>query len=311
MTKIFMVYPILKIFAPLALKIFCAEIVVHNQRALNTKGPLLITANHPNSFFDAIIIGAMFKHSVHFLARGDAFKKPWHRALLSLLNMIPIYRLSEGKENLHLNEKTFQRSQEILSQGGIVLIFIEGLCKHEYGLRPFKKGAARIALSCHNAGIPLKILPLGINYSDFRKLGMNVELHPGKKLLPDEIFNANDTASNLIAFNNSVHEQLEMLVWKENKQRRAGKNYWIVLFALLGRLVHAPFYYPVKNFVSVKTKDSVFYHSILFGVLFFFYPFFLALVSVALISLGMKIYLALSVFIVFPLLAFAAGQQKK
>ncbi len=100
-----MVYPILKIFVRLALKIFCAEIIVHNERALNTKGPLLITANHPNSFFDAIIIGAMFKHPVHFLARGDAFKKPWHNTLLKLLNMIPIYRLSEGKENLHLNEK--------------------------------------------------------------------------------------------------------------------------------------------------------------------------------------------------------------
>lgn len=71
-----MVYPILKIFVRLALKIFCADIIVHNQRALSTKGPLLITANHPNSFFDAVIIGALFKEPVHFLARGDAFKKP-------------------------------------------------------------------------------------------------------------------------------------------------------------------------------------------------------------------------------------------
>jgi 1-acyl-sn-glycerol-3-phosphate acyltransferase len=63
--------------------------VVHHQTLTTTKGPLLITANHPNSFLDAIIIGALFQQPVHFLARGDAFKKPWHRWLLEQLHMIP------------------------------------------------------------------------------------------------------------------------------------------------------------------------------------------------------------------------------
>ena len=306
-----MVYPILKIFVRLALKIFCAEILVHNLRALNTKGPLLITANHPNSFFDAVVIGALFKEPVHFLARGDAFKKPWHNALLKTLNMIPIYRLSEGKENLHLNEKTFQISQEILSKGGIVLIFIEGLCVQEFGLRPFKKGAARIALNCHNDTIPLKILPLGINYSDFRKVGMYIEVHPGKLLHPDEVFKEKDTASNLLAFNNSVYNELEKLVWKENKNRRPGKNYWIVLIAFLGTVIHAPFYYPVKNFVSKKTKDTVFYHAVLCGILLFTYPLFVALLILLLIVAGVNKFIALSVFIILPLLAYAAVQQRK
>ncbi len=306
-----MIYPLLKIFVRLALKIFCGEIIVHNHSALNTKGPLLITANHPNSFFDAVVIGALFKEPVHFLARGDAFKKPWHNTLLKTLNMIPIYRLSEGKENLHLNEKTFQISQEILSKDGIVLIFIEGLCVQEYGLRPFKKGAARIALNCHNDNISLKILPLGINYSDFRKVGMYVEVHPGKLLHTDEIFNAKDTASNLLAFNNSVQEELEKLVWTENKNRRPGKNYWIVLFAFLGNLIHAPFYYPIKNFVAKKTKDTVFYHAVLCGILLFTYPLYVALLSVLLIVAGVNKLLALCLFIVLPLLAYSAVQQKK
>ncbi len=306
-----MIYPILKIFVRLALKIFCAEIIVHNQRALNTKGPLLITANHPNSFFDAVLIGALFNQPIHFLARGDAFKKPWHNALLKTLNMIPIYRLSEGKENLHLNEKTFQISQEILSKGGIVLIFIEGLCVQEYGLRLFKKGAARIALNCHNDNIPLKILPLGINYSDFRKVGMYVEVHPGKLLQPNEIFKAKDIASNLVAFNNSVREELENLVWKENKNRKPVKNYWIVLFAFLGHIIHAPFYYPVKNFVAKKTKGTVFYHAVLCGILLFTYPLFVALISLLLTATGVNKLIALSAFIVMPLLAYSALQQRK
>ena len=83
-----------------------------------------MVANHPNSFLDAIIIAAHFKEPIHFLARGDAFRKPWHNRLLRLLHMIPIYRISEGRENLHKNEYAIERSAELLQQNKIVLIFI-------------------------------------------------------------------------------------------------------------------------------------------------------------------------------------------
>ncbi len=306
-----MIYSFLKIFGRFALKIFCGETTVYNKRALNTKGPLLVTANHPNSFLDAIIIGAQFNYPVHFLARGDAFKKPWHNTLLKMLNMIPIYRLSEGKENLHLNEKTFQRSQEILAQGGIVLIFIEGLCVHEYKLRPFKKGAARIAMNCFSAYIPLKILPLGINYSSFTKMGVEVDIHAGKLVMPEEIFNKKDTAGNLLSFNNAVRNILEPLVWAAPRQHRHQVNYVLVPFAFAGRMINALYYYPFKNFVSAKTKNSVFYHSVLFGILFLTYPVYVGVVSLALIAAGVKWYFSLSAFVLFPLLGYAAVQQNK
>lgn len=301
-----MVYFLLKPFVRLALKIFCAEISIPNRRALTAKGPLLVTANHPNSFLDAIIIGAHFSRPLHFLARGDAFKKPWHNTLLKQLNMIPIYRLSEGKENLHLNEKTFQRSNEILSEGGIVLIFIEGLCRHEYGLRSFKKGAARIALNCMRENIPLKILPMAINYSAFRKIGFEVEIHAGKLMNPEEVFTAKDTAGNLNSFNVAVQKALEPLVWKQVPARRTKKNYAMILFALTGYFLNAPFYFSWKNFVSSKTKDTVFYHSILFGVLLFTYPIYLLLIYAGFVFAGADIFSALSIFAAFPLLGYAA-----
>ena len=91
---------------------------------LKQKGPLLLVANHPNSFLDAIIIAAFFDQKIHSLARGDAFGKSWHRYLLSKLNMIPVYRISEGKQNLNLNYNSFEACKEILLLNGIVLIFI-------------------------------------------------------------------------------------------------------------------------------------------------------------------------------------------
>ena len=41
---------------------------------LHEQGPLLIAANHPNSFLDAIILDTLFKNTVYSLTRGDAFK---------------------------------------------------------------------------------------------------------------------------------------------------------------------------------------------------------------------------------------------
>jgi 1-acyl-sn-glycerol-3-phosphate acyltransferase len=154
-----LLYSFIKIIVRLALKIFCARTIIKGESALQIRGPVLITANHPNSFLDAVIIGSRFDRPVHFLARGDAFRKPWHNRLLRLLNMIPVYRLSEGKENLSLNDSSFRRSKEILDAGGIVLIFIEGICVHKHELQPFKKGAARIAMESR-ANKKLHILPL-------------------------------------------------------------------------------------------------------------------------------------------------------
>ena len=100
-----------------ALYIFCKEIYIKNKSLVNTKGPLLIIANHPNSFLDAVIIGAQYSRRVYFLARGDVFAKKHHRYLLGLLNMIPVYRLREGKEFLNLNEYAFNVKIHQLKRG--------------------------------------------------------------------------------------------------------------------------------------------------------------------------------------------------
>ena len=88
----------------------------------------MVVVNHPNSFLDAIIIGAYYPRKMHFLARGDVFRKPLFGFLLRSIGMIPIYRAREGREHLHLNAGTFDASVDVLAKGGGILIFIEGIC---------------------------------------------------------------------------------------------------------------------------------------------------------------------------------------
>ena len=81
-----------------------------------SKGPLLIAANHPNSFLDAIIVATLFKNPVYSLARGDAFNGKLITKILTSLNMLPVYRISEGAENLDNNYSTFDECQDIFQK---------------------------------------------------------------------------------------------------------------------------------------------------------------------------------------------------
>ena len=173
----------------LALRIFCPQIIIHEKWFLNPKGPVLLLANHPNSFLDAIIIGTQYKRRVYFLARGDAFIKKHHRFLLGLLNMIPVHRLREGKEFLHLNEFTFNESARLLKKGEAVLVFIEGTCVNSHELQPFRKGTARILETVHKEGVRPVIHIAGIGYNQLRGIGKKINISIQQLIFNEKIKN--------------------------------------------------------------------------------------------------------------------------
>lgn len=261
---------ILKLFIRAALWLFCAEINTKNKYLLNTKGPLLIIANHPNSFLDAIIIGTRYNRTIHFLARGDVFTKKLHRFLLSLLNMIPVYRLREGKEFLHLNEYAFVESARLLKNNAAVLIFIEGTCLNTNALQPFKKGTARILQACHTENLFPQIHLAGIAYNNFKGIGKRVNLCIETFSQTTAILSPKD----MVNFNNAVFEKLSALILPTAHTPTIKKN---ALYYL-----NLPFYNIVYRFVDKKTKGTVFFDSVLFSVLFFLYPIYLLFIIVLL-----------------------------
>lgn len=278
-----MLYWIIKPLIRVALHFFFRKIYVCYSKPFKIKGPLLVTANHPNSFLDAILIGAFFNRPVHFLARGDAFKKPIHRFLLNLLNMIPIYRLSEGKENLYLNEYAFKASQQVLQQDGIVLIFIEGICLLTHQIQPFKKGAARIALEYKGAS-PLQVLPLGIAYSRLNSWGATVALHLGNPLSAKALLPYEDPAKNLRHFNDCILQELGPLINLPNNENPK-TNLWVRALGNLGYILHRRIFYWLDIFVRKKTRNTVFHDSVLFALLFISYPILFLVVAFLAISI--------------------------
>jgi 1-acyl-sn-glycerol-3-phosphate acyltransferase len=317
-----MLYPLVKILARLAIHLYCRDIAVNKKEVLKLNGPLLLAANHPNSFLDAIILCTLFDKPVYSLARGDAFKNKLVAKILFKLKLLPVYRVSEGVENLEDNYKTFDQCKAIFKQNGIVLIFSEGLCINEWHLRPLKKGTARLAISSWEDGIDLKVLPVGINYSSFKKFGKNIKLFFGDFITAGGIDNNNGHGKNIQSFNANLLQQLHPFVFEIAKTDTAALHKFfyipqlflkkILLFipAAVGWLLHAPIYYPVKKMVLKKSADADHYDSIVVGLLFWIYPVYITLLSITAFLFTQNLFSFL-LLPVLPFTAWACVQVKK
>ena len=261
-----MVY-LLKFIVRLALRIFCPQLMIHEKWFLNPKGPVLLLANHPDSFLDAVIIGASYRRKIHFLARGDVFENPIFGFLLRAIGMIPIFRAREGKQHLHRNQDTFQESVNILSKGGAVLIFIEGICLNTHEIQPFKKGAARILAQTQAMGVFPLLHVVGIGYNDFARFGKKVIVHIAELEQKQAISSPKD----FIEFNERIRSQLAQILEVPTEKTRTLKG--------ISYAIHWPFYWPIRRFVYQKTQGTVFYDSVLFAVLLFTYPVYLLILG--------------------------------
>jgi 1-acyl-sn-glycerol-3-phosphate acyltransferase len=304
---------LLKAYARLALKLFCRKITINKPEWLQASGPLLIAANHPNSFLDGIILMTLFENPVYTLARGDAFQQKKWDTLLRGLRLLPVYRTTEGVENLTHNYATFAACQDVFARNGIVMIFSEGRCINEWHLRPLKKGTARLALSAWNNNVHLTVVPLGFNYSPFRRWGKTVHLNFGMPLQKSTVLAQESEGKQLLQFNAQLEAELRRLVYEIAPTDKAAlkKTFYVpttrvlllllVLPAAIGWLLHAPLYFAARAAADVYF-DNDHYDSVVVSLLMLAYPFYLVLLSI----IAGVVFGWLATFLVFMLLPFSA-----
>ena len=310
-----MFYRLLKLYARLAIRIYCRQIRINQPAVLQKEGPILLAANHPNSFLDGIILTTLFKKDIYSLARGDAFKKKQLNKFLRWLRLLPVYRTSEGVENLEHNYTTFAACHKTFEQKGIVLIFSEGRCENEWHFRPLKKGTARLAITAWHNQIPLQVIPVAFNYSSFKKFGKTVHIYFGNVITSQDIDRSDITSKQLLQFNERLQQGLAPRIYEireddkstlyQHFKRAKSSLFYIQLFvpALAGWLLHAPFFYPIKWFTNFKFRNSGHYDSVLHSLLVLMYPIYLLLFFI--IAFSFMGWLALAVFFILPFTAWA------
>jgi glycerol-3-phosphate O-acyltransferase / dihydroxyacetone phosphate acyltransferase len=150
-----------------------------NHSAVEPDGPLVVIANHPNGGIDAVVVAGAFDAPLHFLAKSSLFNAPLLKTVLHTIGALPAFRRQDGSDTSN-NVATFNATRDALAANAAICVFPEGTSHTDAHLRQLRTGAARIALDGCAAGAPVKIVPVGLLYSDRERFRseMSVTLGP-------------------------------------------------------------------------------------------------------------------------------------
>lgn len=341
-----MFYYCIKLLARCSLLFFFRRKITCGFPLHTLRGPAIIASNHPNSMLDAVVIACQCKQPVHFTIRSDMFNNPLFRLLLKFLNGIPVYRVSEEKEKLRENFTSIDLCRNILKNGGIIIIFSEGITVHEWKLKPLKSGTAKIvhyALCDEQLRYTLQVVPVGLTYSDYEHPAKTLIVQSGEIFYPGRRPYNENTGAWKQEFNAQLFQKLHSLVPALGTDKGKTKNLWQAILtnvtlrdncnnlikhihhqgyllsaqdfepplyqklkrsffplhyadyyksfaiaallcipALAGFVLNSLFYFPVGMFARIKTKGTIFYDALLFGLLTILYPVYIMLTSVLL-----------------------------
>jgi glycerol-3-phosphate O-acyltransferase / dihydroxyacetone phosphate acyltransferase len=125
-------------------------------------GPVLLLPNHPNALLDPALVMATARRPIRFLAKSTLFETPL-RPILRAAGAIPVFRRQDEGVDTSRNRETFAAVDEALRTGEAVCLFPEGISHSTGRLEPLRTGAARMALSAMARGVPVQLVPVGIN----------------------------------------------------------------------------------------------------------------------------------------------------
>lgn len=313
-----LLYLLLKYYSRLVFPLWCRSLTINKPEILKHKGPFLLACNHPNSFWDGVFLDTIFQQPIWSLARGDVFVNKPARFFLNQVKILPVYRTSEGVENISSNYHTFDTCIEHFKRQGCVLIFIEGRCINEWKLRPLMKGTARLSIAAWEQGVPLHVIPVGINFSSFRTYGKSIDLRIGNIVTSDIVADTDGYGNKIKAFNHTLQAELSELVYEKNgthhkeltalqeKQPSTTIKLLAAIPAGLGIILYAPLYMLAKTISDVKSNNDH-YDSVLHGILLLTYPFYILLLTWLAYSITHLWYAWLLIFLL-PLCAWGIMQ---
>ena len=170
-------------------------------------GPVMFTVNHQNAFLDALLVATSNNRHTHFLARADVFRFALLQSFFNSLNMMPVYRIRDGRDSLHQNHGIFEKCRKILQHNHALMLFPEANHHQRRLLLPLSKGFTRIALGLDR---PITIIPVGLNYTHYRRFGASVSINYGKPISTTEYLNGDYQQTRSLL--RKVEQQMQQLI---------------------------------------------------------------------------------------------------
>ena len=181
-------------------KLFFGRVVIKNQYKVPRNGPLIFVANHRNMILDPGMVRFSCGRTGYYLAKHTLFMNRIQNWVFRNAGAIPVYRSQDDPKMTSKNKDTFNSAYEIFEEGKCLILFPEGISLAGRALFKIKTGAARIALNAekrNDFSLGLKIIPIGLNYSDASRFKSDVYIKYGDPIsldtykdTVDEDFNA-------------------------------------------------------------------------------------------------------------------------
>lgn len=210
---LYSIYQFLKGLTKLSFWLYYPNADLLGMQHLKYKGGSILVSNHPNTLIDPLNAASRVPKVVHFLANASLFGTPFTNWFFNTFFCIPVERPQDTKGKPINNQAAFAKSHAFLARGGCLFIAPEGGSEMERRVRPFKTGAARIALGAEAKAdfkLGLRILPVGLSYEHAERFRSHMVVNACEPILVSEY--ADLYRENSIAAARKLTEDLEKKV---------------------------------------------------------------------------------------------------
>jgi glycerol-3-phosphate O-acyltransferase / dihydroxyacetone phosphate acyltransferase len=180
-------YAVVRAIARFWLWFFWKRVDVRSPERVPASGPVLLCINHPNNLIDSLLVGAVLRRKVHYLATSALFRNPLVARFLAACGAVPVYRKQDDPGRMDRNTDTFSACVSMLVHGRLIGIYPEGTTHSEARVQRIKTGAARIALEYEagrptRGGEPLALVPVGLTFEARKAFSGRVRVSFGEPL---------------------------------------------------------------------------------------------------------------------------------
>ena len=206
-------YYFVKVCVKFALHLYCGKIKVFGLDNIPQSKPVLFLPNHQNALIDVLLIAIDWNRKPYFLTRSDVFKGAFLKGVFNFAQMIPIYRIRDGRESLKNNQAVFDTCAELLVMNEAVVMFPEANHNLKRRVRLLSKGFTRVLFNAleRNPDLDIRLVPVGLNYKNAPAFPDAVALYYGKDIAVQELYDPEDLIASILRIKNAVSESLKTL----------------------------------------------------------------------------------------------------
>ncbi len=183
---------------------------VKNKGSIPAEGGVILASNHL-SFADPVLLGLCEKRRLYFMAKKELFRNKFAAAVIRALGAFPVERgAGDGK--------AIKTGEEILREGNVMTIFLEGGRSKTGELMRPRSGCALLA---QQTGFP--VVPCCITKRNFNRMFSKTIIHFGEPISYEELgFTAECGRRELRNATNKIMDEIKRMREEDANELKKG-----------------------------------------------------------------------------------------